>query len=280
MMQPNPHPRWRLVVSDLDGTLLDENSLLSQENIDVAKKLARRGIGLTLATGRMDVMAQAFAQQLDIRLPIISSNGAMIKDRPGGKIIRCHLLPPDTVIDLLGWLHEHRIRHLAYSQSIAYYPQEIGHGSYYLDYNRLARQQGMPQLCLKPIEASIRQGRQPIMKVMAHVQPEKMQIAFQKFAATLPDCDVVRSTETGFDIMAKGVSKGEALRELTAHLGLKLQEVVAIGDQDNDASMLQAAGLGIAMQNASPLAQKASELQTGHHHQAGFAKAIEKYVLG
>ncbi|NCC47546.1 MAG: HAD family hydrolase [Clostridia bacterium] len=268
--------RWRLVVSDLDGTMLDRQQTISDENIAAADRLARAGIGLTIATGRIDQMAALYARQLSVKLPVISSNGALIRD-PSGQTIARHVLPRDQADSLVAWLLDREYEFIVYSEETAYYQTKTHLLHYYLDYNRQARQHGLPEIRLAPVHQLL--SGTPLIKMVVHAAAADKSAAFLEQIAGLNGCAAVRSTDHSFDITPAGVSKGSAVRELALSLGIDLDDVVVLGDHQNDIPMLQIAGLPIAMGNATATVRQLSRQTTTDHHEHGFAYAVDHFIL-
>ena len=95
----------------------------------------------------------------------------------------------------------------------------------------------------------------------------------------IPGIAVTRSAENNVEVMPRGVDKGSGLKEFAAYLGVPMQQVMALGDHDNDAPMLRAVGFGVAMGNGSERAKKAARFLTADCREGGFARAVERFVL-
>ena len=89
----------------------------------------------------------------------------------------------------------------------------------------------------------------------------------------------VKSTPFYYEIMNKNASKGNALAKLADHLGLNKDEVMAIGDNENDLTMLEYAGIGVAMKNAIPIVKEVADVETASNDEDGVALVVEQYVL-
>ncbi|HRU41225.1 MAG TPA: HAD-IIB family hydrolase, partial [Candidatus Diapherotrites archaeon] len=90
---------------------------------------------------------------------------------------------------------------------------------------------------------------------------------------------VSQSMKHNLEVMNKGVNKGNAVRILAQMYGINREEIIAIGDNENDISMIEYAGLGIAMGNAEELLKRAADHVTGDYQEDGVAEAIEKFIL-
>ena len=94
--------------------------------------------------------------------------------------------------------------------------------------------------------------------------------------AACPELEIASSIERNLELSAPGVTKGRGLMALAAHLGLTPGQVMAVGDSGNDLTMVQMAGLGVAMANATPDVLAAADVVTGDNNHDGVAQAIEK----
>ena len=103
--------------------------------------------------------------------------------------------------------------------------------------------------------------------------------AWQAVAAACPTLEIASSIERNMEINAPGVSKGPGLMALARHLGLAPAQVMAVGDSGNDRTMVQLAGLGVAMGNATEDIRRVADAITADNNHDGVAEAIEKYVL-
>ncbi|MGL5244586.1 MAG: HAD-IIB family hydrolase, partial [Sarcina sp.] len=95
----------------------------------------------------------------------------------------------------------------------------------------------------------------------------------------VPGLEVVSSSLNNFEIMAEGTSKGKAVKALAERLGVKREEIMCIGDSENDLSMIEYAGVGIAMGNALDMLKEKATFVTKSNNEHGVARAIEKFIL-
>ena len=103
--------------------------------------------------------------------------------------------------------------------------------------------------------------------------------AWQAVAKACPQLEITSSIERNMELNALGVSKGRGLMALAERLGLARDQVMAVGDSGNDLTMLEAAGLGVAMGNATREVRHAADVITADNNHDGVAEAIEKYAL-
>jgi len=278
-MRNQVHP-WQLVLCDLDGTMLNQFNEISPENLAAVAALSEYRIGFSLATGRMDAMTRLFVRQLRVTLPIIACNGAVIRDCTTNELLAQTCIPADDVIALTDWLKRKGLDFLVYTPDSVYYPPESRRIDVMHQYNRQARAVGQPLVPLHELDARTQSQVAPgAVKILAMIPDFSAMTDLQAQLAIHPGSAAVMSMDNAIDIMAAGVTKGDAMLQLARMIGVQPSQIVTLGDHDNDASMLRMSGLGIAMGNATPLAVAASRIQTLSHEQSGVADAIRRYIL-
>ena len=272
--------KWQLVLCDLDGTLLNRENLITPDNLAAVAALADHQIGFTLATGRMDCMTRLYVSQLRVTLPIIACNGAAIRDCASNELIHKTCIPSEDVLLITSWMSRHKMDFLIYSPDAVYYPAGSRRIDILHQYNRqAAAHHEVPVPLFELNNHLLDRLAEQIVKMLAILPEQQGLNDLQRFLAARQGCEAVRSMDNTMDIMATGVSKGAAMMMLAEKIGISPGDIVAFGDHDNDASMLQAAGLGIAMGNATPLAIAAGKVRTLDNEQSGVAAAIYRYVL-
>ncbi len=268
----------KLVVSDIDGTLLDSSRRLPRENIEAVRELIRQGHMFAIATGRIFGTARMVAQEFgdDADMYIISCAGAEIRNTADSLPIYLSVMDKNLVA---------RIAEIAES-----------HGYSYQVYTEMSMVSKRPNPFLERYVAeSLTLPEYLRYDVDMHGSPlnvegiQKVAITFYDKALTdelLRDLDALKginyahSHRHGIDILPSGTDKGTALRRLAEHLNVNIENTYAIGDEDNDVVLLNAAGTGIAMANASESTKRAARAVTLSNDEAGVAAAIYRYVLG
>ena len=230
--------RIRLVVSDLDGTLLDNNSTIPAANRQAVEDLRAAGIRFTIATGRMEPMAGEYVRQLAIEEPVITFNGGMVR-RPGSsRVITQKNIPPQTAAAIYSYCSRNRLDFIAYTADTAFYPEHSVRIEFFEAYNQYAVQGGSEPVRLVLADRLMDANglpRDPVMKFFLMSPDPTVLDEMEAFVAGFPELYSVCSVENGLDIMLAGVSKGDGLCRLAAYYGYSTEEVAAFGDQDNDA---------------------------------------------
>ncbi len=272
----------RLVGLDLDGTVLTEDKRITEATKRAIAQAIESGVTVVLATGRTNIGVPDAMREMPGLTWCVTANGAAVYDLKSGECLEENCLTQaqaeaaveimcsypvvvDAFINGSGWLEEGRRA----------YMERAGFGGELLQ-RILATHRWVPSL-----PAAIREERPHVRKVTGNFPPEVLAYraeAIERLKA-IPDLLVVSGGGTNLEATHKSANKGEALMRIAAKLGISREEVMAIGDSENDVSMVKAAGLGIAMGNAEACVKAAAADVTGSNEEDGVAQALEKYVL-
>ncbi len=273
----------RLIALDIDGTLLDSRWQLPEANRAAIAEAARRGIEVALVTGRRYDFAMPVAHQLDSKLTLIVSNGALIRSKEGRTHLR-HLLPKQTATQVLHLTTEWRegaavifdrqrenqlmLESLDPDDSLryAYYSRNM-------EFIGLARPL---ESCLTedPIQVMLSGGIEAMREAEACLRSAAFAEEF-RLAVTSYD----RKNFAMIDVIPPGCSKGSSLAEWAALRGIAREEILAIGDNHNDLEMLTFAGIPVVMGNGVPELKTHGWHETGSNDENGVALAIEQFAL-
>jgi Cof subfamily protein (haloacid dehalogenase superfamily) len=269
----------RLLGIDVDGTLLDRNGRMPQENRDAIHEAVAAGVHVALVTGRSYPFARPVADVLPRDITLIVSNGAIERDSEGRTLAR-RLLNSEVARTILDCTHSYRAatalifdrdedRQFVYETMDWEHPDRKGYWA--RNQSRIARSQ--------PLEAALIED--PI-QVMFNGGVEEM----RELAGALRRLDhdvAVSMTEyehrdfTLIDVTAPHATKGRALAWRAEQLGLSREQVMAVGDNYNDQEMLEFAGTPVVMGNAVSGLKTRGWHVTGDQDAAGLAEAIRRF---
>lgn len=262
----------KLVVSDLDGTLFGPELVFSPRLLRAVRMARERGVIVTLATGRGFSSACEFAQRLGTDAPLICYQGALIRAQTGQTLYHAHLsrahLP--AVVE---FARQQQVELSVYYDDEIYYTTRTHEPAYYERWFSLPAHQveNLPEaLPGDPIKFIL------IAHDKAH--GDRLEAALRDFAAGR--FEVTRSHDWFVEGVPLKTSKGDAVARLAQHLGIERQQVMALGDNGNDRSMIAWAGLGVAMGNARDEVKAVADVIAPPQAEDGAAWAIERYVLG
>lgn len=245
MTAARPEPaRIRLVATDVDGTLIDHQGRLPDDRRLAVHRLVAAGIPVVLATGKIWPSIRGLWADLGLPGPHVACNGAAVVSADG----TVHAISP---LDAA-------IAELVADRLLA---QRVPH-AIYLEDGTIVTSADSPELEILPMLGEPRavlgsvDGRR-VLKVLAVVGPED-EGDLRSFGAE--SARIQRTSHRFLEWNGAGVDKAVGLRVATRVLGIDLANVVAIGDAENDLPMLRAAGMGVAVREASPAAVNAADL--------------------
>nr|SFZ87306.1 Promiscuous sugar phosphatase YidA, haloacid dehalogenase-like phosphatase family [Loigolactobacillus rennini] len=267
----------KIIAIDIDKTLLTSANQLAPATIATIKAAQQQGVKVVLCTGRPMAGVAGFLKQLglaDLQAEyVITFNGASVATT-AGQLISETGLNYDDYIDLE-----------ALSRRLGVYFQIENNQRLYTA-NRDLSKYTIYEANLVSLQIAYRtpeEMRQVTMpKAMLVDEPERLTAALAQkeiFQPLQQRFNFMHSAPFFLEVTKKGVNKGAALAILAKHLGLTAENVMAIGDQGNDLSMIKYAGTGVAMGNAITAIKEAAQYVTADNDHDGVAKAIEKSVL-
>lgn len=273
--------RYKLICMDMDGTLLDDYKNISEINKAVIKKAYNMGAKIVVSTGRIFTSAEYFASLLDVKAPVISSNGAFIREKDRNKVVFKNVLGYDKCIDILKVLKKYDIYPHYYTADTIFTEKIIYSSHFYTLANKvLPEGKKVNIVIVNDWEEIFNKYKYEILKCVG-TDDDLFKVAAAKKELINMGCfEVVSSYYNNFEVMCKGVSKGKAVQTLGEYYNISREEIICIGDSENDLSMIQYAGLGVAMGNADEFIKRQADYITDSNNNNGVAKVIEKFVFG
>ncbi|MEO9170954.1 MAG: Cof-type HAD-IIB family hydrolase [Candidatus Baltobacteraceae bacterium] len=262
----------KLVALDLDGTLIGRDLGISPRVKAAIANMTERGIAGCIVTGRMYGAAVPFARELGFTAPVVCYQGAAIVDPQSDHVLRDTPVGVETVREIIDITERDGV-HLQLYRNDEYYCESANRFSEL--YAALSNIQPVVVPSLRDTFAF-----SPATKAVVIADPPEAARYFARMQAALRErAYVTRSYPEFVEILNPSVDKGEALRFVANHLGIGMEDVVAVGDSWNDAPLLEAAAFGIAMGNAPPELRAVSQAVVADVSNDGVAEAIERYVL-
>jgi Cof subfamily protein (haloacid dehalogenase superfamily) len=263
-----------LVASDLDDTLLRADWTVSERVIQAIRRAKEAGIHFTFATGRMPASTRPYVEQVGIDVPIITYNGAMIKEAVSGEVIYRNVIPIETVREIVDWLLSQAVHLHVYRRDEVFTHKMNDWTKGYVQATRVP----VGEVDLTKL---LEQEQEGIEKVIFFGENKDLDVLGREILDRYQGkvC-LTRSKKHFLELIHPEVNKGVALKVLAERLGIKQENVMAIGDNLNDIEMIQYAGLGVAIGNARKEVIEAADVVTGSNQEDGVAQAIEQYVFG
>lgn len=271
---------YKLLCTDMDGTLLNSKGEISKENIRAIKLAHEKGVKVTICTGRVFTSARYFADLLGIRVPVIASNGAYIREKDKNDVIYKSVLGEENCNRILGILKKYELSPHFHTTNIIFIETITGSSRNYTNFNsKVPKDKQINIQIIKDWERVFKDHKDDLVKCVCVDDNKEKILAAKQELRELSELEVVSSAENNFEVMCKGVSKGRAVEILAAYYDIKREEIMCIGDNENDMSMIQYAGMGVAMGNGEQFVKSAADFITDTNDNQGVAKAIEKFIL-
>lgn len=269
--KPAPTDHVRLVVTDMDGTLLTPEKQVARSSVDMIDRLRAAGVAVCLVSSRAPVGIERYHQALNLDTPYAAMNGAIVRDGQG-KTLSTLTLPVEAVKATIDMLDVHEVDGWLFcgsdwivkDETAGYVPHE-------------QKVLGLAPVVTKdfgPWEDKVGKitGSSADYDLLGRLQGEVGQLLEGQ-------ASVACSAQYYLDITPLNANKGYALREIGRQLGFEPHEIACLGDMQNDVPMFDIAGLSIAMGNASDEVASHAHFVTDTNDNEGWAKAVERWIL-
>lgn len=261
----------RLVVTDLDGTLLDPQKNITPALQPVLGQLRQLGVGFTFVTGRPFYAVQRFAQAVGLAAPVVTCNGAVLCNAEGDVLSHRSfpLAPLQAVME----------KAVVAGLTVLVYTGGVEYALAPTQWTREREAQGRG-LPIKTFSAQEWQtGTAEKVNIMADGKQGDFNALRGDILGLDAACTVTLYGDAGCEIVAHGVDKALGLRNLCALLQVPPEQTLALGDNANDVEMLQAAGIGAAVANATPEVKQCADYVCSASYTDGVIEAIRHFVL-
>ena len=276
---------YKLLALDMDGTLLDTHGRITKSSLDAIRAAQKQGVEVVLATGR-DYNGILWDELGDVKIDyVVTNNGGAVYQAAGRECLCETCLDNAVMAPVFRYLLTKGVYIDVFIDGRDYAPPET---------MPLAEKLDLPDYVIRVLLANRTPMEHLVEKLEAdELHLQKVTLNFWKepdgsyhsreevlaYLKQVPGITLVDGGFANLEFTAAGVSKATGLDFLTRKLELSMAQVMAIGDSENDAEMLRAAGLGVAMGNAYPSVKALADAVTDDNESDGVAKAIRKYLL-
>ena len=259
----------KAILWDIDGTILIPEGEFTPGVKDCISKLCEKGIKVVLVTGRMNAAAKKIAQDLSLKTPVVSYQGGLVVEND--KKLYERYLTEEQAEKILAWARGENIHINLYNDDILYSESECYEVQRYC--NNLHTEHTIKKFSEIKIDK--------INKLLAidYSNPERISRYEKELQDIFPDLYIVKSTPYFLEFSNPEASKKCAVEFLQNYWNLEKDEILTIGDQNNDIALLRAGGLKIAMGNATEELKAEADYITDTVFNDGFVKAMEKFCL-
>ena len=261
-----------LVVSDVDGTLVTHDKVLTDGAIAAVERLHARGIGFSICSSRPPFGLRMLIEPLRLALPFGGYNGGEIV-ASDLTIVEQKLIPPDAAKQAVSTFQAHHIDCWLFvgNEWLIVNPA----GAHVAHETRTV--QTPPTVVPTFTDAHLAGAGKIVGPSDDHELVARVTALLQD--ALAGGANVARSQPYYCDVVPPGIDKGRLVALLAQRLGVPREEILVLGDMENDLEMFRMAGFAVAMGNASDVVKRAAQAVTLSNDEDGFAAAIERYVL-
>ena len=266
---------YRLLVLDLDGTLTDSKTEIPERNLNTLLRAQEKGLRIVLASGRPTYGITPLAKQLQLDRfggYILSFNGGQIIDCKTSKVIY------ETVLDPVHYDYLYEMGNTEHFKIVSYEDDYIVCEDTENEYIRY--EAFLNKMPLKEVKDFRAHFNYPLPKCLVVGEPSKLVKLEETMRTHLEGhMSVYRSEPFFLELLPLGIDKAKSLAVLLERIGYTHEEMIACGDGFNDLSMIQYAGLGVAMANAQDVVKEAADHITGSNEDCGVAQVVEEFFL-
>lgn len=272
--------KYKMMCIDMDGTLLDDNKNISDRNHEALKMVQEKGIKLVVSTGRLFTSANYYAELIGLKVPVISSNGAYIREKDRDEVIYEAKLDVNKCKEIIKIAYKYGVRICFHTTTSIISTDTDDSTELYKKFNSILPLDGRIKIdIVKNWGEAFSKYKDSIIKCVVSTEEYEKLDKIREEILSIVDVEIASSAINNIEIMDKGVSKGKAVEILSSFYNINREEIICIGDNENDVSMLKFAGLGVAMGNADDKVKSIADYVTDTNNNDGVAKVIEKFVL-
>ncbi len=265
---------YKLIVLDIDGTLLNSQKIITEKTKEYIKKATEKGVQFVIASGRPPTGIFPLAKEIGLD----KTNGYILAYN-GGTCINCETMEVlyETFIKhtemptIYKYAMEHNIPLMTYKDDLLYISTEP---TKYIEIE--VKNSSLIKRKSEDFNVDIDFD---FPKVLYTDHGEVLDQHESAIKELLPNLEVFRSCPHFLEVCPKGTHKATGIKQITEILGIKQEEVIAIGDGFNDVSMIEFAGLGVAMDNAHDDVKAIADYVTASNDEDGVCKVIEEFIL-
>lgn len=288
---------YKMIAVDLDGTMLNSYGEVTENTKRVVKQTIQKGTDVIIASGRSIDSIKSIAQEIGSSKYMIAGNGAVVYDIKNDEILYEKYIPKGKALDMIKICEENSIYYNIYTNKSIIADSLRYNVLYYYKENLKKEENKRTNITLVDnIEKYVEEMKdEKIMKIFICDSNQSVFQSIVKRFSGISDIEILEVSHMSRKIIKKGtveipieyfyteismknVDKWYAIEFLINKLGIKKEEVIAIGDNTNDKKMIQEAGLGVSMKGSTPMVTRVADFITEDNNHEGVAKAIERFI--
>ena len=263
--------KYKMLVLDMDDTLLNDDHTISNENKEMLFKAKEKGVHIILASGRPTPAMTRYAQELELDNSfIISYNGAVITDLKTNEIIFEQMLTKDQIHELYEYSVKSKTDIITYIDGAVVSETE----SEYIDIELSIT--GLPHNKVVSFKEAV---QTPAVKCILLEEPSYLKTVEKDLKEAMPHLSVSMSKPFFLEVAQHGIDKAASIKILSEKLGVLQSEIIAVGNAGNDLTMIEYAGLGVWVDNVTPELRDRGDIIVASNNDHGVAEVIQRFIL-
>ncbi len=270
----------KLIGLDLDGTTLTTDKVLTEHTKNVLEECLSKGIVVLPATGRVASGVPDYLKEIKGVRYILTSNGGAVIDLKDNSIIYENGIPWERALEVFDILENYGTFYDAYIQGKGWCEKRfMDKLSIYDPGEHIEKLVRSTRIVVDDLKAEVIRMKSPVEKINMFFKKTEDRDRVMKELNEIEDLYVTNSLWNNLEINYYSCNKGDALINLGKLLSIPVESIMACGDGSNDLKMVEMAGLGVAMENASDDVKAVADFITKTNDEEGVAYAIEKFCL-
>lgn len=265
---------YKLIALDIDGTLTNSKKEISKPTLDALLNIQDKGYIVVIATGRPTAGVTDLASELQLEKYgnyVLSYNGGMITNWHSKDVIYSQTLPSSVIPELYDFAIENGAGLITYEGDKIIAATDIN--------EYMALEAKITKMNIEKVDNFKEYVSFPVVKCLMSGEPELMEELEKKLKKKYNSLlNIFRSEPFFLEIMPKNIDKAQSLLRLLNSIGLSSEQMICCGDGFNDISMIEIAGLGVAMENAQEAVKAAADFITDSNDDNGILKVINKFL--
>ncbi len=265
--------KFKVIVSDYDGTLISSERKITPKTLKAVNDFISRGGIFVLCTGRMTKGIDHYLIKDGFNCLLASYNGGELINLKTNEVLYSYPIDTLNCYKVFKLFEELGVSGHCYTNGTFVSAKNGKRTEWYASF------QGVEPIIVDKISEYVKENNVTSVKLLAFDDKEILDKNFETIYNAFPNLQVIRSNAEQIDINLKGVNKGNALSLIGERLGVKVEDMLAVGDAGNDVPMLKSAGFSVAMGNASEEIKNMCDYVTYDNNSDGIAHIIEKFCI-
>ncbi|WP_333887114.1 Cof-type HAD-IIB family hydrolase [Clostridium sp.] len=272
---------YKIIAVDMDGTLLDDEKQISEYNKDMIHKAMELGVKFVICSGRPPMALKFYSEIVFPREPVICCNGGVIVGE-NKRVIKSIPLNKYSLLKVIDILREEKDTYYHFYDDFGLYSEQFRYTTkkFYDINNNLSEKFKMKITIVKNSKTFIKHCKCNITKVVVIDEDVEYLERLRNKIAKVPGIATTKSDLHNIEIVRRGVSKGNALEFLGNYYNIPMERCIAVGNDENDKSMIKTAGVGVAVFNSREILKKSADYITETDNNSGaVGEVIKKFIL-